>query len=353
MAKKPLRLLFLNAQNLFTPDETFYQSQYTKEEYDEKINWISSMITYLNGDVCALSEVGEKADQCLKDIVDKLPKNHPEKPDFAYYEHFTPARTGEPIRVAVISRYKLKNKMSLVKYSDDFSVDLLEPGKYAGDEKNWKPVPSYEFSRPVGQITVCLSDTNTFNLFILHLKSKRPKFAKHDGNNEAIAIVRSAIQRNVEAAALRHYLDTFLPKQYTKDSNVPSILVGDFNDVPNSVPLENIRGKFDRNPGPSRKIWAKVDRHRLISCARLHLKKVAYDDKLFSYVHNENFSLIDQAFVTQHLVTNFKRMEVYNDHVFRHQELKHANRTKVDQQWMTTVSDHGVVLIELSNMIEG
>ncbi len=352
MATEPLRLLFLNAENLFTPGIVFYGSEYSKEEYNDKIVWIRDMITYLNADVCALSEIGEKADQCLKDIVDKLPKTHPEKPDFAYYEHFTPARTGEPIRVAVISRYKLKNKKSLVKYPDGFSVDLLEPGANAGDEKNWKKVPSYEFSRQVGQITVCLSDTNMFNLFIVHLKSKRPKFAKHDGNNEAIGIVRSAIQRNVEAAALRYYLDTFLPNEYEKDSNVPSILVGDFNDVPNSVPLENIRGPFDRNPGPSRKIWAKVDRRRLISCARLHLKKVAYEDKLFSYVHNENFSLIDQAFVTQHLVTNFKRMEVYNDHVFRHQELKHDRRTKVDQQWMTTVSDHGVVLIELSDMIE-
>lgn len=351
MAKKPLRLLFLNAENLFTPDEVFYGSKYTEEEYNEKVDWISSMIAGLNVDVCALSEIGEKADQCLKEIVDKLPKNHPEKPDFVYYEHFTPARTGEPIRVAVISRYKLKNKKSLVKYPDDFSVDLLEPGKDADEETNWITVPSYEFSRPVGQITVCLSDTNMFNLFIVHLKSKRPRLAKHDEHNEAIGIVRSAIQRNVEAAALRYYLDSFLPKQYEEDSNVPTILVGDFNDIPNSVPLENIRGKFDKNPGPSRKKWAKVDRRRLISCARLHLKKVAYEDKLFSYVHNENFSLIDQAFITQHLVTNFKRMEVYNDHVFRHQEIKQNKRTQVDQQWMTSVSDHGVVLIELSNVI--
>lgn len=341
----------MNAENLFTPGETFYGSKYTKEEYTEKIDWITSMIAGLDVDVCALSEIGKKADQSLKDIVGMLPTNHPEKPDFTHFEHFTPAKTGEPIRVAVISRYKLKNKKSIVTYPDGFSVDLLKPGTSATDAQNWMTVPSYEFSRPVGQITVCLSNTNTFNLFIVHLKSKRPKLAKHDNNNEAIGIVRSAIQRNAEAAALRYYLDTFLPAQYIKDKKVPSILVGDFNDVPNSVPLENIRGDFDPNPGPSRTEWAQVDRRRLISCARLHLKKVAYEDKLFSYVHNENFSLLDQAFVTQHLVSNFTRMEVYNDHVFRHQEMKYDKRTQVEQQWMTSVSDHGIVLIELSRMI--
>ena len=137
--------------------------------------------------------------------------------------------------------------------------------------------------------------------------------------------------------------------QYETDDKVPTFVVGDFNDTPTSVPIENLRGSFDRVPGPS-KPWSEPDKRRLISCARLHLKKAAYEDKLFSYVHNESFSLIDQAFVTEHLPGRFKRMEIYNDHVFRHQDM--SSQTKQQQQWKSQVSDHGAVVIEFTRMLK-
>jgi endonuclease/exonuclease/phosphatase family metal-dependent hydrolase len=143
-------------------------------------------------------------------------------------------------------------------------------------------------------------------------------------------------------------LDTFLPQQYAADSSVATILVGDFNDTPTSVPLENIRGPFDKVPGPA-STWSEPDKRRLLSCARLHMKMVAYQDRLYSYVHNENFTLLDQAFISEHLVSRFDHLEVYNDHVFRHQELSQG--TDVEQQWKSQASDHGVVVIELRRML--
>jgi endonuclease/exonuclease/phosphatase family metal-dependent hydrolase len=250
----------------------------------------------------------------------------------------------------VISRFALSHTESVSKYPDGFQVDLHRPGTDEEDAKNWMTVPSTEFSRPIAKVRVNPPNGGTpFNLFVVHLKSKRPTKAKHDKYNEAIAIARAAIQRNVEAAALRYYFDSFLPGQYQANNKVPTFVVGDFNDTPTSVPIENLRGSFDKVPGPS-KPWSRPDKLRLISCARLHLKKAAYEDKLFSYVHEESFSLIDQAFVTEHLPGRFKRMEIYNDHVFRHQDM--SSRTEQDQQWKSQVSDHGALVVEFTRMLK-
>jgi endonuclease/exonuclease/phosphatase family metal-dependent hydrolase len=238
----------------------------------------------------------------------------------------------------------------LVDFPEGFIIDLHKPGTDPEVRQNWISLPSMEFSRPIAKVTVNPpNDANPFNMFVAHLKSKRPIKAKHDGYNEAIGIARSAIQRNIEAAALRYYLDSFLPAQYEDDKRVPTIVAGDFNDTPTSVPIENIRGTFDKVPGPSSP-WSDADKRRLISCARLHLKKAAYEDKLFSYVHNESFSLIDQAFVTEHLPGRFVRMEIYNDHVFRHEDM--SSPTEREQQWKSKVSDHGAVVVELKRMLK-
>jgi hypothetical protein len=125
--------------------------------------------------------------------------------------------------------------------------------------------------------------------------------------------------------------------------------MGDFNDTPNSVPAENIRGPFDARPGPA-STWSEPDKLRLLSCARLHLKFAAYEDKLFSYVHNESFTLIDQAFVMQHWVSKFQHMELHNDHVLRHHELS-SSTTENDRQWKSAVSDHGIVVVEFNRVL--
>ena len=152
----------------------------------------------------------------------------------------------------------------------------------------------------------------------------------------------------MEAAALRYYLDDFLPTQYADDEDIPTFVVGDFNDTPDSVPLENIRGPFDKVPGPGSP-WSEPDKRRLLRCARLHLKLSAYEDKLYSYVHDENFTLLDQVLVTEHLAGRFKRFEVLNDHVLRHAEI--ASPTDEEQQWKTSVSDHGIVIVEFVRML--
>ena len=350
MPKTSLRLMFLNAENLFSPGNSFYGSQYTAAQDQAKVAWIGARIAEGQVHVVGLSEVGENSQTCMQDVMAAANNRDTTGwPPFAHDFRAVPGPAGARIRNAVISRFPLSNTASLSQYPPGFAVDLLRPGTNPAVPANWVAVPSTSFSRPIARVRVNPPQGGkAFHLFVLHLKSKRPRVAAHDPQGDAVGIARSAIQRNMEAAALRVYLDTFLPQQYAADSSVATILTGDFNDTPTSVPLENIRGPFDKVPGPST-TWSEADKRRLLSCARLHLKMVAHEDRLYSYVHNESFTLLDQAFVSEHLVSSFDHMEVYNDHVFRHQELSES--TAEEQQWKSQASDHGIVVIELRRML--
>jgi predicted extracellular nuclease len=351
MAKTSLRVMFINLENLFSPGVNFYGSHYSQEQYNDKVSWIASRIAEADAHVVALSELGENSESCINDVM-RITNEQSDASSNPFQHEFraVPGGTSTRIRTAVMSRFDLSDTDSIVTYPEGFSVDLHVPRTSHDNEENWVTVPSSRFSRPVAKVRVNTGKGSSFNLFVVHLKSKRPIKVERDGYNEAIGIARSAVQRNVEAAALRYYLDTFLPEQYDDDKTVPTFLVGDFNDTPTSVPVENIRGPFDKVPGPASK-WSAADKRRLVSCARLHLKKSAYEDKLFSYVHNESFSLIDQAFVSEHLVSKFKRFEVYNDHVFRHQDM--SVKTDEEQQWKSMVSDHGIIVMEFTRMLKG
>jgi predicted extracellular nuclease len=341
--------MFVNVENLFSPGHSFYGTEYTLEEYKTKIAWIGDKIAEAQVHVVGLSEIGADAQVCLDDLMASA--NHFDKTGWQPFAHgfgANPGSYGAAIRTAVISRFPLSDEGSLDQYPDGFFVDLYQPPA-GGVGGQWLAVPSRGYSRPIASVRVNPPNGGrAFNLLVVHLKSKRPKMGSPGTDSEAKGIARSAIQRNIEAAALRTYLDTFLPNQYETDSAVASIVLGDLNDVPTSVPMENIRGPFDRRPGPPTN-WSNRDKRRLLSCARLHQKLVAYEDRLYSYVHNESFSLLDHAFVSEHLVSKFSRLELHNDHVFRHQEI--SEDTDEDKQWKSQVSDHGLVVLELKNML--
>jgi predicted extracellular nuclease len=348
MGKTTLRLVSMNLENLFTPGQNFYGSSYSQDEYAEKIDWIASRIAEADAHVAALVELGEDSGIATQDLLAAINAKEPGSPIPFQHEYRADAEPGSTvIRNAIISRFPLSEASSLKSYPQKFKVDLLTPETDAGDPANWITVPSKGFGRPIAHALVETGGT-PFHLFVAHLKSKRPKTAKHDGYNEPIGMARSAIQRNVEAAALRFYFDKFLPDQYAADSKVATILAGDLNDTPGSVPVQNIRGPFDSTPGPS-STWSEPDKRRLLNCARLHLKVNSYEDKLYSYVYEEQFSLLDHVFVTEHLAKKFKRLEIYNDHVLRHRQL--SSPTDEEKQWKSRVSDHGILVVEFTRML--
>lgn len=353
MAKTTLRIMYINAENLFSPGVRFYSSSYSEGEYLGKINWLGSTIASADADVVALTEVGDNARTCIDDLIAVINAQNPAK---AIMERFIarPSSGSTKIRAAVLSRFPIVDRASLIAFPPGFKVDLHDLGTAEGDRRNWVEIPVRAYSRPVARVRIAPPHGATpFNLFVVHLKSKRPTIAAHDGanrhNSEAIGSARAAIRRNLEAAALRVHLNKFLVDQFDEDPKIPTILVGDFNDTPTSVPLENLRGPFDRSPGPSSP-WTLNDKVGLVTCARLHLMKGAYEDRLYSYIHEESFSLIDQALVTKHLVGRFQHLEVINDHVLRHERLK-TSVTDDDRQWKSIVSDHGAIVLQFTRML--
>jgi predicted extracellular nuclease len=355
MGKTTLRILYLNAENLFSPGEHIYTSSgYTESQYLGKINWLASTIAFADVDVVALTEIGDNARSCIGDLVAVINQQNPNK---AIRDTFIamPSQGSTKIRAALLSRFPISNTGSHRSFPQGFKVDIHDLGSEESDNANWLTIPIREYSRPVARARIDLpNNAMPFNIFVVHLKSKRPSLSTHDGqnkqNNEAIGTARAAIRRNMEAAALRVQLNKFLLDQFNADPKIPTIVLGDFNDTPKSVPLENIRGPFDSNPGPS-STWTDNDKVGLLTCARLHLRSGSHEDKLYSYIHEESYTLIDQALVTKHLARKFKHMEVLNDHVIRHKELK-KNVTDDNRQWISIVSDHGAIVLEFTRMLK-
>ena len=355
MGPTTLRVLYLNAENLFSPGEHIYTSAgYTESQYLGKINWLAFTISSADVDVVALTEIGDNASSCIGDLVAAINQQNPKK---AIQETFIamPSQGSTKIRAAILSRFPISNKGSHRSFPQGFKVDLHDLGSEEGVRANWMPVPIREYSRPIARARINPPNNATpFNIIVVHLKSKRPSISSRDGqnkhNNEAIGTARAAIRRNMEAAALRVQLNKFLVEEFNNNPKIPTIVLGDFNDTPKSVPLENIRGPFDANPGPS-STWTDNDKMGLLTCARLHLRSGSHEDKLYSYIHNESYTLIDQALVTKHLAKKFKHMEVVNDHVLRHKEMK-KKVTDDNRQWISTVSDHGAIVLEFTRMLK-
>jgi hypothetical protein len=83
MGKTSLRLGFMNTENLFSPGIKFYKSEYTPEQYEEKVEWIGRRIAELQVHVCAFTEVGENPDTCMQDVMDIANKHSTTEPQFS------------------------------------------------------------------------------------------------------------------------------------------------------------------------------------------------------------------------------------------------------------------------------
>ena len=100
-----------------------------------------------------------------------------------------------------------------------------------------------DFSRTIIQATIENKDhpeLPTIEVFAAHLKSKLPTRLDREerenpatkGHGQALGAALSTIRRTAEAAALRIILNDVM-----RDTDTPVVVVGDFNDSPNSNTL--------------------------------------------------------------------------------------------------------------------
>ena len=181
MSKTSLRVMFINLENLFSPGNTFYGQEYTPAQYADKVAWIGNRIAEGQVHVVAMSELGDDSTKCVQDVI--AAANLADSGAwtntwgaFQFEHRADPSPRAPRIRTALISRFPLTNTDSITDFPDGFEVDFFDvDADNEDDRSNWNSIPLSQFSRPIAKATVNPPDKTPFNIFVVHLKSKRPK----------------------------------------------------------------------------------------------------------------------------------------------------------------------------------
>ena len=312
-----------NVLNLANPGRMFYSNQdaYNQTEFDRKLTWLGDRFRMLNADVLAVQEVWDEA--AFKGALGRsgLRYDFVAVPGAENDSHHNGAQ-GTP-RVGFATRLKVDALQSFAEFPPGFQVEVPGMG------------PHTRFERPPLVATVRMKHGQTVNVLTAHLKSKRPKFLqdtqgrptedRDDRKVMALATLRSLIMRGAEAMALRcHVID------HLHRTSVPLVVLGDFNDTPDSVTTQLICATTEIAYDRSARDVALFNAYDLQGEAALK-KDVAY-----SHIHQGSPYVLDQILVSEEFLPNgrnsigdVRRVDYFNDHL-------HEGRDR-------TRSDHGFV----------
>jgi endonuclease/exonuclease/phosphatase family metal-dependent hydrolase len=312
-----IRFATFNLLNLAPPGLRFYDNlePYTQEEYDAKISWLAQQIDRLDADVIGFQEVFSQA--ALKDVLARS-----EKYKTAHHAGFDPDPQSHSLTpsVALVSRLPLA--ASAAAYAD-LPRGLSVPASDAAEATG-------KFTRPVLHAQVVVSKDLVINVFVVHLKSKRPDYRNgEDGDDPyhlGAAVLRSLIRRGVEALGLRYLLT-----DYVQGNRVPLVVLGDFNDVAAAVSTQMVMGV-----GRGGKTGFD---DRLFDSYRIQPRRDPLRDLGYTHMHDGTYETIDHVLVSEefnpasrHAIGEVVDVSYLNDHLaFRQPE----------------ASDHGAVLVRI------
>ncbi|MFC3106888.1 endonuclease/exonuclease/phosphatase family protein [Undibacterium arcticum] len=314
--RQEIHFATFNVRNLALPGAKYYDNQepYTLAEYDAKVSWIAQQIDRLNADVIGFQEIFSQ--QALKDVLAR--SQHYRQ---AHHLGFDP----DP-RLPLTPSVALVSKLPLIEGTNTYAElprNLAVTLPDAVDATN-------RFTRPVLHARVAVSSELVINVFVVHLKSKRPDFNNGENDDDpyhlGIASLRSLIKRGTEALGLRYLLTDAV-----QDNRVPLVVMGDFNDVATAVSTQLVMGAgrhgktgFDDRLFDSYLIQSRHDPVRNVG---------------FSSVHEGSYETIDHILVSEEFnpASRFAIGEVtevlyLNDHVALRQP---------------ETSDHGQVLVRI------
>lgn len=312
-----------NLLNLARPQRVFYANQdpYDPRDYQRKIAWLGERFRALNADVLAVQEVWD--DTALKDAIaaSGLRYGTVAVPGA---ESTPPAEgaSGTP-RVGIATRLRVDGLRSFVDFPPEMGVEVPGLGRHT------------RFERPPLLAQLRMKQGQPVNVMTVHLKSKRPKFLldaagqpledRDDRKVAALASLRSLLMRGAEAAALRCIVVDLLD-----GSEVPLVVMGDFNDHPHSVTTQLVAATSDAVYDKSARDVALFNAYEMQGESALK-KDVAY-----SHIHQGFPEILDQVFVSeaflpgsQRALGDVRRVDYFNDHL-------HEGRDR-------TRTDHGFV----------
>ena len=324
-----------NVLNLAYPARLFYDNQdpYTQTEFERKLSWLGERFRVLNADVLAVQEVWDEgafksalAQSGLRYDFVAVPgaENHGPQKGSAGAAPLGPqgGAHGTP-RVGIATRLKVDALQSFPDFPPGLEVQVPGLGRHA------------RFERPPLVATLRMKHGQSLHVLTAHLKSKRPKLLQ-DGQGHpledrddpkvmALASLRSLIMRGAEAMALRCLVIDLLHR-----TSVPLIVLGDFNDTPDSVTTQLICATNEIAYDRGARDVALFNAYELQGDAALK-KDVAY-----SHIHQGSPSVLDQILVSEeflpngrHSIGDVRRVDYFNDHL-------HEGRDR-------SRSDHGFV----------
>ena len=193
-----------NIENLFDVfDDPYTADEGTRVKPRAELEKVATLLRKIDADVVAFEEI--ENEQVLKAFVTEM------LGDMGYkYVAAATSNDGRGIRTAVASRLPIE---SITSYRH---LDLT----LEGDERTWR------FARDLMHVKLKVSDTQSLHTFVVHLKSKRDDGADKQGANWRLA----------EATMARKIIGDLVQK----DPKAWIIMTGDFNDTPESTPIQKL-----------------------------------------------------------------------------------------------------------------
>lgn len=216
-----------NVENLFPPQTPSGPS--ARPVYQRKLSYLARTVARVSPDVVALQEIGDP--MCLDDLQTALAGAYPHA---AISKH--PDRRG--IRVAILSARPLVDVRQLSAFSDEALPSIPTP-----DGQRVKSM-----GRGALHAVAEIADGRQLRVVTAHLKSKLlsypdgRRFPK-DEHERARGAGFALLRRTAEAVALRVRLNELLA-----GDDIPSVLAGDLNDVPEAITTQLLEGPPDSAP---------------------------------------------------------------------------------------------------------
>ncbi|WP_019673948.1 endonuclease/exonuclease/phosphatase family protein [Psychrobacter lutiphocae] len=316
-----------NLLNLALPGRLYYENMpaATEAEYQRKLAGLANLMTNANADIYAVQEVWDE--QALQDLAIRLGFERSQvlapqaSNDSTSQLTLGKGAQGTPA-VGILSKFKVLDWQLLTDFDPLAVVDIPDMGRYERFNRPPLVVTLEVYGQPITFVTA-------------HLKSKRPQYLRDDQGNRledynepkvrVRAKLRSLCMRGAEAAALRIFMIDIL-----RNTNHPLILLGDMNDVTDSVTTQLLAETSEVVYDKSMRDVALFDAAR-IQVSYGWTRSVAY-----THLYQGMPEVIDQLFVSEEFLVDskfslgvVKQVDYFNDHLKK----EYDNR----------FSDHGIV----------
>jgi len=316
-----------NLLNFTNPNRTFYENTppYDETSFQKKLSGLTRLLSPVHADILAVQEVwdsealtklginlGFTSDQ----VISPLASNDRQSP-------FTKGLGAQKTpAVGILTRFPVLEQTLLTEVIKEAVIEVPDVGLY---QSFMRPPLLLRLDVLGLPITVITAHLKSKRAYFLHDDQGAPLEDLNDPNIRVRAKLRSLCMRAAEAASIRMAIINRL--QHTRE---PLILLGDMNDVTNSVTTQLMSETSEVNYDKSLRDVALFDA-ALIQARVDAMKEVAY-----SHIYQGIPEIIDQLMVSEEFLSTSKfakgqidQVDYFNDHL----------------KWDITdrVTDHGII----------